>query len=66
MRFTHDATIDLFAIVGAAAYYGYRSFKKEAQRVSQRVREAEKEKQNSAQGTLVQDPETGEYRLRKD
>jgi hypothetical protein len=52
--------------VGAAAYYGYRSFKREAQRVSQRVREAEKEVQNSAQGTLVRDPETGEYRLRKD
>lgn len=55
-----------FALVGAAAYYGYRSFKKEAQRVSQRVREAEKEAQNRAQGTLVQDPETGEYRLRED
>ncbi|MEK1851068.1 MAG: hypothetical protein AAAC48_04105 [Phyllobacterium sp.] len=55
-----------FALVGAAAYYGYRSFKKEAQRVSKRVREAEKEVQNRAQGTLVQDPETGEYRLRKD
>jgi hypothetical protein len=55
-----------FALVGVAAYYGYRSFKKEAQRVSKRVREAEKEVQNRAQGTLVQDPETGEYRLRKD
>jgi membrane protein implicated in regulation of membrane protease activity len=55
-----------FALVGIAAYYGYRSFKREAQRVSKRVREAEKEVQNQAQGTLVQDPETGEYRLRKD
>ena len=55
-----------FALVGIAAYYGYRSFKREAQRVSKRVREAEKEVQNRAQGTLVQDPETGEYRLRKD
>lgn len=55
-----------FALVGLAAYYGYRSFKKEAQRVSKRVREAEKEVQNKAQGTLVQDPKTGEYRLRKD
>jgi hypothetical protein len=55
-----------FALVGCAAFYGYRSFKKEAERVSERVREAEKEVQNRAQGTLVQDPETGEYRLRKD
>jgi biopolymer transport protein ExbB/TolQ len=55
-----------FLLVGIAAYYGYRSFKREAQRVSKRVREAEKEVQNRSQGTLVQDPETGEYRLRKD
>jgi hypothetical protein len=55
-----------FALVGFAIYYGYRSFKREAQRVSKRVREAEKEVQNRAQGTLVQDPKTGEYRLRKD
>jgi hypothetical protein len=55
-----------FVLVGTAAYYGYRSFKREAQRVSKRVREAEKEVQNRAQGTLVQDPKTGEYRLRKD
>lgn len=55
-----------FLLVGVAAYYGYRSFKREAQRVSKRVREAEKDAQNRAQGTLVQDPETGEYRLRKD
>ncbi len=60
------AQLIFFALVGAAAYYGYRSFKREAQRVSQRVREAEKEVQNHAQGTLVQDPETGEYRVRKD
>ncbi|MCO4318518.1 hypothetical protein M8997_015080 [Phyllobacterium sp. 21LDTY02-6] len=55
-----------FLLVGLAAYYGYRSFKREAQRVSQRVREAEKEAQNRADGTLVRDPKTGEYRLRKD
>ncbi|MDQ0998368.1 biopolymer transport protein ExbB/TolQ [Phyllobacterium ifriqiyense] len=55
-----------FLLIGIAAYYGYRSFKREAQRVSKRVREAEKEVQNRSQGTLVQDPETGEYRLRKD
>ena len=55
-----------FLLIGIVAYYGYRSFKREAQRVSKRVREAEKEVQNRSQGTLVQDPETGEYRLRKD
>ena len=55
-----------FALVGAAAYYGYRSFKREAGRVSARVRRAEREAKNQAQGTLVPDPETGEYRLKRD
>lgn len=53
-------------LIIAAAWYGYRSFKREASRVSQRVRQAEKEAQNWAQGTLVQDPKTGEYYVKKD
>lgn len=54
------------AVVGAAAYYGLRSFKREAERVSARVRRAEREAENHAHGTLVADPETGEYRLKRD
>ncbi|EBY7415962.1 hypothetical protein D6J61_27265, partial [Salmonella enterica subsp. enterica serovar Alachua] len=42
-------------LILAAAWYGYRSFKREAVRVTQRVRRAEKEAQNRAHGTLVQD-----------
>ena len=60
------AQLVFFALVGAAAWYGYRSFKREAARVSARVRRAEREAQNRAQGTLIADPETGEYRVRKD
>ncbi|GGA77074.1 membrane protein [Brucella endophytica] len=57
----------IFLIVMAlAAWYGYRAFKREAARVSREVRQAEKEAQNRAHGTLEQDPKTGEYRLRKD
>lgn len=55
-----------FALVGAVAIYGYRSFKREAARVSARVRQAESEARTGAHGTLVKDPETGEYRLPKD
>lgn len=55
-----------FGLVGAAALYGYRAFKKEAERVSARVRQAEREQRNSANGTLVQDPKTGEYRVTKE
>lgn len=53
-------------LIIAAAWYGYRSFKREAVRVTQRVRRAEKEAQNRAHGTLVQDPKTGEYYVKND
>ncbi len=55
----------LLAVVGAIAWIGYKRFVAEADRVNSRVREAEREKKTGAQGTLVQDPATGEYRLRK-
>ncbi|TWG89612.1 hypothetical protein L598_000800000760 [Mesorhizobium sp. J18] len=55
-----------FAIVGVAGYLGYRSMMREAKRVTARVRRAEREAATGTQGTLVLDPETGEYRLAKD
>jgi hypothetical protein len=55
-----------FALVGAVAYIGYKSFIKEAERVTAKVRRAEKQAKTGANGTLVKDPETGEYRLAKD
>lgn len=55
----------LLAAFGAVAWFGYRRFVAEAERVNKRVREAKEEKKNGAQGTLIEDPETGEYRLRK-
>ncbi|MEQ8305511.1 MAG: hypothetical protein RIA09_03035 [Hoeflea sp.] len=55
----------LLAAVGAVAWMGYKRFLSEAERVSARVRDAEKEAKSGAQGTLIEDPKTGEYRLRK-
>ncbi len=55
-----------FAVIGAVAYYGYRTFVREAERVTAKARRTEREMANRANGTLVQDPETGEYRLAKD
>jgi type II secretory pathway component PulJ len=52
----------LLAIVAAIAWYGYKSFVRDAERVSRKARRTEKEMRNQAAGTLVQDPETGEYR----
>ncbi len=56
----------LLIVVGIVAWLGYRTFLREAKRVSERVRRAEREAQNRSSGTLVKDPETGEYRLTKD
>lgn len=54
------------ALVGAAAYFGYRSFVREADRVTAKVRRTERQNATGANGTLVKDPKTGEYRLAKD
>ena len=58
--------IIFFATVGVLAYVGYRSFVREAQRVTAKIRRTEKQSANGTMGTLVKDPKTGEYRLAKD
>jgi len=58
--------IIFFIILGVVAYVGYRAFVREAERVTARLRRAERERQTGTTGTLVKDPETGEYRLAKD
>ncbi len=55
-----------FAVLGVAAYVGYRAFIREAERVTARVKRTERERQTGSSGTLVKDPKTGEYRLAKD
>ncbi|WP_193176214.1 hypothetical protein [Oricola nitratireducens] len=52
-----------FGIVAAVGVIGYRAFVREAERVSARVRRAEKEQETGAAGTLLKDEETGEYRV---
>lgn len=55
-----------FAAVGVAAFVGYRAFMREAKRVTARARRSEHERATGTSGTLVKDPETGEYYLAKD
>ncbi|MCT8998608.1 hypothetical protein [Chelativorans intermedius] len=55
-----------FALIALAAWWGYRAFLREAERVTQRAERARKEAATGSMGTLVKDPETGEYRLAKD
>ena len=52
----------LVAAAAAIGYLGFRKFVSDAERVSAKVRREEKEQQNRANGTLIEDPETGEYR----
>lgn len=57
----------LLAAAAAIGIWGYKKFLNEAERVSKSVRRAEKEQANRAHGTLIEDPETGEYRpMRED
>lgn len=58
--------IIFFVVVGVAAYFGYRAFVREAERVTAKIRRTEKQTANGTMGTLVKDPKTGEYRLAKD
>jgi membrane protein implicated in regulation of membrane protease activity len=58
--------IIFFIAVGVLAYFGYRSFVREAERVTAKIRRTEKQAANGTMGTLVKDPKTGEYRLAKD
>ena len=55
-----------FAVIGVVAYVGYRSFIREAERLTAKARRAEAERRTGTQGTLVKDPKTGEYHLLKD
>ena len=58
--------IIFFAVLGVVGYVGYRSFVREAERVTAKARRAEAERRSGANGTLVKDPRTGEYHLMKD
>ncbi len=50
----------------AAGWLLYRRFVTDAQKVTQRGEDRRREERTGAQGTLVEDPETGEYRPKKD
>lgn len=56
----------LMATLLAAGFLLYRRFVQDAEKLSAKSRQAEKERQSGATGTLVKDPDTGEYRLRQE
>ena len=60
------AQIIFLLLVVGLAWYGYRKFVADAERLAKQHRRSEEERRTGATGTLVKDPETGEYRLRRD
>nr|WP_316652792.1 hypothetical protein [uncultured Gellertiella sp.] len=56
----------MLLLLAAGAVLLYRRFVRDAERLAQKTRLAERERQSGATGTLVKDPKTGEYRLRQD
>lgn len=60
------AQIIFLLLVVGLAWFGYRKFVADAERLSKINKRAEEERRNGATGTLVKDPQTGEYRVRRD
>jgi membrane protein implicated in regulation of membrane protease activity len=56
----------ILGLLVVGAWLLYRRFVAEATRLSEKTRRAQKERQTGAIGTLVKDPVTGEYHLKKD
>lgn len=60
------AQIIFLLLVVGLAWFGYRIFVADAERLSKINKRAEEERRTGATGTLVKDPQTGEYRVRRD
>ncbi|MBB4184181.1 hypothetical protein [Sinorhizobium terangae] len=56
----------LLVIIGIIAWLGYRKFIADAEKLARQRERLRREQQTGANGTLVKDPKTGEYRLKRD
>lgn len=54
----------LLLVVGSVILY--RRFVRDAEKLSAKSKQREKERETGAIGTLIKDPETGEYRVKRD
>ncbi|WP_288427806.1 hypothetical protein [uncultured Agrobacterium sp.] len=54
------------ALLVIGAIILYKRFVNDAEKLSAKSKRQEKERQTGAAGTLVKDPETGEYRVKKE
>lgn len=58
--------IIFFIVVIGGCWLLYRRFVHAAQRLTEKSRRAESERRTGAMGTLVKDPKTGEYRVKRE
>ncbi|EHS53611.1 hypothetical protein PDO_1058 [Rhizobium sp. PDO1-076] len=60
------AQLIFFGLLFGGGWLLYRKFVSDAEKLANKSRAAEKERETGAIGTLIQDKETGEYRVRRD
>jgi membrane protein implicated in regulation of membrane protease activity len=60
------AQLMFMVVVFCGGWMLYKRFIKDAEKLSARSRQKEKESRTGAIGTLVKDEKTGEYRLKRD
>ncbi len=56
----------IMGVLVLGAWLLYRRFVADAKRLAEKSKRAQREQQTGAIGTLVKDPVTGEYHLKKD
>jgi membrane protein implicated in regulation of membrane protease activity len=60
------AQLIFLTILVGGAWLLYHRFVSDAEKLAAKSRAEERERQNQAVGTLIEDPETGEYRPRRE
>ncbi|NLS17905.1 hypothetical protein HGP16_15180 [Rhizobium sp. P40RR-XXII] len=58
--------IIFFIVAVGGIWFLYRRFVRDARRLAEKSRRAETERRTGAMGTLVKDPKTGEYRVKRE
>ncbi|PWE58005.1 hypothetical protein DEM27_02095 [Metarhizobium album] len=59
------AQLIFLIILVAGGWILYKRFIGDAQRLAAKSRQAERERETGAMGTLIKDPATGEYRVKR-
>ncbi|OJT96366.1 MAG: hypothetical protein BGN83_21730 [Rhizobium sp. 63-7] len=59
------AQLIFLIVLVAGGWLLYKRFIGDAQRLAAKSRQAERERETGAMGTLIKDPATGEYRVKR-